>query len=366
MHYSLTGIDEPGVWVPVAAASLAIPKPPKKNDPILAQSQRHDPHTEVLGSTAVSNESPEESLKYSGAIFGGALVYGLPHKKLGDHCMKTFAEIIKYFEEHDNRVSKKTLVEEFGLKKWVFDLNLDRNAPYLVRVEKGLYGLKPSFLEKFSISLPEGTLRLDRQTFIPNPGVSQAEIEAAVVARVTQRAAKDHLLLKDIVFTGNHYDLSFIPGRYSKLYNHVVFDGLVEHPQGNFWRADQWDRKGHWELGTYFRSLKMPTAEEYPNVVGEVMSVVHSRHGDPGRVLQLSEGNYHIRPVTMGSETNFKKSDYPCLYSGLIWPLIICNWLTCPILVTMIIKRCERLSSMWQIISLLLCAILKIQALSPL
>ena len=303
MHYSLSGVDEPGVWVPLAAASLAVPKPPKKNDQMFAQSKTHYPHTEVLTSIAVPNESSEEFPDYSGAICGGALVYGLPHKKLGGPCMKTFAEIIKFFEEHDNCVPKKMLMEEFGFKDWKFQEI--KYSPHLVRVKKGMYGLKPSFQEQLSISLPEGTLRPDRQTFIPKPGVSQAEIEAAIVARVTQRAAKDHLLLKDITFSGNHYDLSFFPGRYSKFNNHVVFDAFVEHPQGNLWRADQWDRKGHWELGSYFRSLNMPSAAEYPNVVGEVMSVVHSRHGDPGRVLQLSEGNYHIRPVTMGSETNF-------------------------------------------------------------
>ena len=214
---------------------------------------------------------------------------------------KDLHEIIHYFETHNNSVSTTDLINDLKFSKGKIQGLM---SGHLVRLGYGRYGLSPEFSKKFKITLPEGILRLDKQTFEFPSNISRSQAEDLVRNKIFERANRDNLLIKKINFTDNQYNLDFLPARYSKLNNHVVFDFISKPSEDLIKQARVWEGRGRWELGQYFRKIAEIPPQDYHHYhqsVEKVLLSIRKRYGDIGRIEKLSVDNNSILPRSTSS-----------------------------------------------------------------
>lgn len=227
------------------------------------------------------------------------------HKKIGANKMpeQDLHRVFSLFEAHGNVVATETLQKELGFSsdkigKWV-------TGRRLVRLEKGSYALSEKFLQSVQLKLPQGGLRLDKQSFEFHPSVSRIAAEELVSSKILARAKVDNLLVKQINFRGNRYNIEFFAARCTRLDEqiHIVFDGLMKSPKDLVRQARVWEGQGRWELGRYFRQLAESTPKRSYDVLTEIMPSLQKKYGDI-EVTRVSE-NYHLMtpPRSVDSQT---------------------------------------------------------------
>ena len=87
-------------------------------------------------------------------------------------------EVIHYFETNENRVSTKDLREILKFTPDKIDKFVLRGD--LQRIEHGTYALTPQFYKKCQVVFPEGTLRLDRNSYDFSANIPKTQAETLV------------------------------------------------------------------------------------------------------------------------------------------------------------------------------------------
>lgn len=211
-------------------------------------------------------------------------------------------KIINYFENKGNTVSKKELKEILGFTPDKIDKMLMRG--HLIRLEQDSFALSTVFYKKFKVHLPQGIWRLDKQAFEFHPEITRTNAEELIKDRILQRANRENLIIKQISFSGNRYDIEFMPARYSVQDNHIVFDAFTKSADDLITQGKIYEGQGRWELGCYFRQLAKAPPKDYHQSVAEVISMIKQRHGDIGRLEKLSQHHHGINPVFLSLETH--------------------------------------------------------------
>lgn len=210
---------------------------------------------------------------------------------------KDLATIIHYFETHNNNVTKDALKKDLEFKEnKIQKMILGRD---LLRLETGNYALHQDFYKQFQISFPQGSMRLDKQSFEFHADVPRADAEKLVKSKILERTQNDNLLIKRINIIDNRFDIEFVPARYSAVNNHVVFDAISRSQADLIREARRWEGHGRWELGQYFRKVAEFSPKDYHQHVAEVILSVREKHGDIGRLEKLSEHHNMIVPAPL-------------------------------------------------------------------
>lgn len=209
--------------------------------------------------------------------------------------------IIGYFENNGNIVSIKDLKKVLGFTDSKIGQLVMKGD--FIRNERGSYSLSKEFYKKIQVTLPQGILRLDKQAFTFSPSISRVNTEKYITDEIWKRANRDNLIIKKISFSGDRYNIDFMPARYSVQDNHLVFDAFTKSADDLIMQGRVHEGQGRWELGRYFRQLAECPPKDYHQSVAEVISVIKQRHGDIGRLEKISEHYHGINPVSLSLET---------------------------------------------------------------